>query len=86
MDLIKQLMEINNSETLQKISEKKFMIESDDDDEDIQIINELRINFINKYNKSNNRLFLKTKYYSIDDYHSKITRLEKKNKLNSSIE
>ena len=62
------------------MSKHKFIIESDDDNEDIEIINEQRIQFIDKYNKSNNRLFLKTKYYSINDYYSKITRLEKKNK------
>ena len=85
MDLIKQLMEINNLHTLEIISKNKFIIESDDNQDDINIIEDQRIDFINKYNKSNNRLFLKTKKYYINDYHSKNMRLEK-NKLYQSIE
>lgn len=86
MDLIKQLMEINNLHTLENISKKKFIIEYDDNQNDIDIIKEQRIDFINKYNKSNNRLFSKTKYYYINDYNAKNMRLEKKNKLYQSIE
>ena len=86
MDLIKQLMEINNLHTLEIISKNKFIIESDDNQDDINIIEDQRIDFINKYNKSNNRLFLKTKNYYINDYYSKNMRLEKKNKLYQSIE
>ena len=74
MDLIKQLMEINNELTLKKISEEKYTIDSDDDEEDIKYIHECRQNFIYQYNKVNNRQFKKTKSYMIDEYHKNINK------------
>ena len=74
MDLIKQLMEINNELTLKKISEEKYTIDSDDDEEDIKYIHECRQNFIYRYNKVNNRQFVKTKSYMIDEYHKNINK------------
>ena len=74
MDLIKQLMEINNELTLKKISEEKYTIDSDDDEEDIIYIHECRQNFIYRYNKVNNRQFVKTKSYMIDEYHKNINK------------
>ena len=74
MDLIKQLMEINNELTLKKISEEKYTIDSDDDEEDIKYIHECRQNFIYQYNKVNNRQFVKTKSYMIDEYQKKINK------------
>ena len=74
MDLIKQLMEINNELTLKKISEEKYTIDSDDDEEDIKYIHECRRNFIYQYNKVNNRQFKKTKSYMIDEYQKNINK------------
>jgi len=74
MDLIKQLMEINNELTLKKISEEKYTIDSDDDEEDIKYIHECRQNFIYQYNKVNNRQFVKTKSYMIDEYQKNINK------------
>ena len=74
MDLIKQLIEINNELTLKKISEEKYTIDSDDDEEDIKYIHECRQNFIYQYNKVNNRQFVKTKFYMIDEYQKNINK------------
>ena len=74
MDLIKQLIEINTELTLKKISEEKYTIDSDDDEEDIKYIHECRQNFIYQYNKVNNRQFKKTKSYMIDEYQKNINK------------
>jgi len=81
MDLIKELMEINNIITLQDISETKYTIDSDDDEEDIKYVKECREKFMNRYNKVNNRQFTKTRYYYIDDYYHKMIRLERRIKV-----
>ncbi len=69
MDFLKDLMKINNELYLEKISKEKNL----DIDETIL--------FINKYNKSNNRLFKCQKKYTIDEYQTKISRT----KLNIKI-
>lgn len=76
MDFIKQLMEINNINTLEKISHKKFIIENDDSEQDIIIIENERQKFINQYNKRNNRQFIKIKHFDINFYNHKLSRLE----------
>jgi hypothetical protein len=62
MDFLKDLMKINNELYLEKIAKGKEL----DIDETIL--------FINKYNKSNNRLFKSQKKYLIDEYQQKIER------------
>lgn len=57
MDFFKTLLELNNKIELEKIAEDKYQIDSDDEDEDIKYIYEMRETFINKYNKINNRQF-----------------------------
>lgn len=57
MDLFKELIELNNKIELKKISIHKYTIDSDDEEDDIVFIKELRHNFIQEYNKINNRLF-----------------------------
>ena len=74
MDLIKELMELNNELTLSTLAEDKYTIDSDDDEEDIKYIHECRRNFIHQYNKVNNRQFVKTKFYMIDEYHKNINK------------
>ena len=81
MDLIKELMEINNILTLEKLAEIKYTIDSDDDSEEIKYTFECREKFIDKYNKVNNRQFTKGRYYYIDEYYHKMVRLERKFKI-----
>jgi len=62
MDFLKDLIKINNEIYLEKIAKEKYL------DEDETIL------FINKYNKSNNRLFKSHKKYIIDEYKEKINK------------
>ena len=64
MDFLKDLMKINNELYLEKLAKEKEL----DIDETIL--------FINKYNKSNNRLFKCQKKYMIDEYQQKISRIK----------
>ena len=57
MDLLKQLVELNNSIELHKFSETIYTIDSDDEEEDIEFIQSLREKFVNDYLKVNNRQF-----------------------------
>lgn len=57
MEFFKELIRLNNELELRKISEEKYTIDSDDEDEDIKFIYEIRENFIEDYNKINNRQF-----------------------------
>ena len=57
MDLLKQLVELNNSIELKKLSETTYTIDSEDEDEDIEFIQSLRKEFIDDYLKINNRQF-----------------------------
>ena len=57
MDLLKQLVELNNSIELHKFSETIYTIDSDDEEEDIEFIQSLRDKFVNDYLKVNNRQF-----------------------------
>lgn len=58
MDLFKTLIELNNKIELQKLSEEKYKYDSDDDEEDKEFIDNSRINFLQKYDKRNNRQFI----------------------------
>jgi len=86
MDLIKELMEINNKLTLEKLSKTKYTIDEDDDEEEVEYTKECREKFIDKYNKVNNRQFTKTRYYYIDEYYHKMVRLERKFKITPMID
>ena len=57
MDLFKTLIELNNKIELEKISREKYESDSDDDEAEKEFIEDTRQNFINKYNKKNNRQF-----------------------------
>ena len=64
MDFLKELLELNNEIYLTKISKKQQL----DEDSTEQ--------FIQKYNKRNNRLFTPCKKYRIDEYKLKVERYE----------
>ena len=81
MDFIKQLMESNNIYTLETISKQKFIIENDDSEQDIITIQNERQQFINKYNKRNNRQFIKMKHFDIHYYNHKLMRFENNFKI-----
>ena len=63
MDFLKDLLELNNVITLEKIANEKGFTQ----DETKQ--------FITKYNKRNNRLFKPCKTYRIDNYRFKIQKI-----------
>lgn len=64
MDFLKDLLELNNTLYLEKLADKQNLDELE------------RKQFIQKYNKRNNRLFKPCKKYVIDDYKVKIDRYE----------
>ena len=71
MDILNKLFEINDYNILSNISYDLYEIDSDDDDDDIEYINRKRKDFIDKYNKINNRQFkLNDKRYYINKYKS----------------
>lgn len=57
MDFFKELVELNNKIELQKIAEKYYEIDSDDDEDEIIEIEIIRNNLVNDYNKNNFRIF-----------------------------
>ena len=64
MDFLKELIEINNVYTLDKIANKQ------------NLEKEEHVKFIEKYNKSNNRLFTPCKKYKIDEYKLRLERYQ----------
>jgi len=62
MDFLKDLLELNNVITLEALANEQNL----DDIETEQ--------FIQKYNKRNNRLFTPCKKYKIDEYKMKVKR------------
>tara|TARA_Y100001958_G_C20645338_1_gene175944 strand:+ start:30 stop:236 length:207 start_codon:yes stop_codon:yes gene_type:complete len=62
MDLLKDLIKINNEYYLNEISKDMEITEKE--------------KFIKEYNKNNNRLFTKTKYYTLDNYQNKIDKYQ----------
>ena len=64
MDFFKELIEINNVYTLDKIANKQ------------NLEKEEHVKFIEKYNKSNNRLFTPCKKYKIDEYKLRLERYQ----------
>ena len=56
MDFLKDLIEINNLDYLKDLAKEK------------KLDQEKTEQFIQKYNKRNNRLFISCKQYKIDDY------------------
>ena len=67
MDFLEELLIINNLYTLNKIADER------------ELVDEERIEFIKKYNKSNNRLFTPCKKYMVDDYKREVEKYESSN-------
>jgi len=67
MDFLEELLIINNLYTLNKIADERVLVDEE------------RIEFIKKYNKSNNRLFTPCKKYMIDDYKREVEKYESSN-------
>ena len=57
MDLFKQLVELNNKIELNKLLLEYYTVDSDDEEDELEFINETRVKFIEKYDKKNNRQF-----------------------------
>tara|TARA_B100001093_G_C26843705_1_gene1021759 strand:- start:1709 stop:1900 length:192 start_codon:yes stop_codon:yes gene_type:complete len=57
MEFMKKLIELNNLKQLDTISKELYEIDSDDDEEEITFINELKKEFITLNTKKNNRQF-----------------------------
>lgn len=57
MDLFKELVELNNKIELEKLANEYYTIDSDEEEEEIEFINETKTKFIQKYDKKNNRQF-----------------------------
>jgi hypothetical protein len=57
MDLFKQLVELNNKIELEKIASEYYSIDSGEEEEEIEFTKEIRMKFIQKYDKRNNRQF-----------------------------
>ena len=69
MDILNKLFDINDKYVLSNIANNLYEIDSDDEEEDIEYINEKRIEFIKNFNKINNRQFkLNNKRYYINNY------------------
>lgn len=64
MDFLEELLIINNLYSLNKKADEKELNEEE------------REEFIQKYNKSNNRLFTPCKTYMIDDYKCEVEKYE----------
>ena len=68
MEFFKELLELNNKIYLEQLSLKKYPIIDTDTNEDKEFIFTLRKEFQNLYNKKNNRLFVKSHKYKINEY------------------
>ena len=68
MDLIRRLTLLNHRQVLQEESETRFPISEKDSPEEIELYESLRISFKETYDKENNRQFVKTKMYHMNEY------------------
>jgi|TARA_B110000285_G_scaffold192998_1_gene221759 uncharacterized protein with gpF-like domain len=57
MDLFKKLVELNNKIELEKLALEYYSIDSDEEEEEIEFTKEIRVKFIQKYDKKNSRQF-----------------------------
>ena len=62
MDFLKELLELNNVITLEKLANEQGLDDLEKDQ------------FVQKYNKRNNRLFTPCKKYKIDEYKLRLER------------
>ena len=57
MDFFKELVELNNLIELKKLAEKYYEIDSDDEEDELIEINNIRNSLVEKFNKNNFRIF-----------------------------
>ena len=55
MDFLIELIEFNNQIELKKLAKERYQIDSDDEEDEIKYIRNLRKDLISRYNKINNR-------------------------------
>ena len=78
MDLMKRLVTLSHKEFLEAEALRRYPIDDPQDDDEVSLMTELRDNFIAKYDKVNNRQFIKVKAYKIGDYKKAIERYERR--------
>ena len=68
MDLIRKLTLLNHQQVIQEEIDKRYPLSEPDSSEDIAFYESLRDAFTRRYDKANNRQFVKTKMYHMDEY------------------
>ena len=75
---MKRLVALSHKELLEAEALRRFPIDDPLDDDEVSLMNEFRDNFIAKYDKVNNRQFIKVRTYKIGDYKKAIERYERR--------
>tara|TARA_B100000700_G_C14673105_1_gene681760 strand:- start:141 stop:371 length:231 start_codon:yes stop_codon:yes gene_type:complete len=68
MDLIRKLTLLNHQQVIQEEIDKRYPLSETDSSEDVAFYESLRDAFTRRYDKANNRQFVKTKMYHMDEY------------------
>ena len=68
MDLIRKLTLLNHQQVIQEEIDKRYPLSETDTPEDVAFYESLRDAFTRRYDKANNRQFVKTKMYHMDEY------------------
>ena len=68
MDLIRRLTLLNHQQVIQEEIYKRYPISEEESPEDFAFYESLRDAFTIRYDKANNRQFVKTKMYHMDEY------------------
>lgn len=68
MDLIRRLTLLNHHQVIQEELDKRYPLSETDSSEDVALYESLRNAFTERYDKANNRQFVKTKMYHMDEY------------------
>lgn len=68
MDLIRRLTLLNHQQVIQEEIDKRYPISEEESPEDFAFYESLRDAFTIRYDKANNRQFVKTKMYHMDEY------------------
>jgi uncharacterized protein YutE (UPF0331/DUF86 family) len=81
MDLMKRLVALSHKEFLATEALRRYPIDNPDDEAEVALMMDLRNNFIGRYDKVNNRQFIKVKTYKIEEYQKANERYERKIKI-----
>ena len=84
MDLMKRLVDLSHKEYLKAEAMRRYPIDDPQDDDEVSLMTEFRDNFIAKYDKVNNRQFIKVRTYKIGDYKRAIERYERRRTKNKN--